>query len=38
RGYFTSDRIELESEILSRDEIYLKVMLERVKKFWTNKV
>ncbi|KAI5161448.1 hypothetical protein NEAUS03_1607 [Nematocida ausubeli] len=38
RGYFTSDRLELEAEILSRDEIYLKVMLERVKKFWTNRV
>lgn len=38
RGYFTSDRLELEAEIISRDEVYLKVMLERVKKYWTNQV
>lgn len=36
RGYFTSDRLELEAEIISRDEVYLKVMLERVKKYWSN--
>lgn len=35
RGYFTSDRLELEAEIISRDEVYLKVMLERIKKYWT---
>ncbi|KAI5191977.1 hypothetical protein NEMIN01_1761 [Nematocida minor] len=38
RGYFTSDRLELEAEILSRDEVYLKVMLERVKKYWTKQI
>ncbi|KAH9386583.1 uncharacterized protein NEMAJ01_1479 [Nematocida major] len=34
RGYFTSDRQELEAEVLSRNEVSLKVMLDRVKSHW----
>lgn len=34
RGYFIHDRVELEEEVLRRNEVYLKVMLERIKKHW----
>ncbi|KAI5181282.1 hypothetical protein NEOKW01_1501 [Nematocida sp. AWRm80] len=34
RGYFVQDLQELELEIHKREEVYLKVILERVKRFW----
>jgi len=34
RGFFMSDKSQLEMEVLKRDEIYLKVILERIKRLW----
>ncbi|KAI5173157.1 hypothetical protein NEFER03_2126 [Nematocida sp. LUAm3] len=34
RGYFMSDRADLEREVQRREEVYLKVFLEKVKRHW----
>ncbi|KAI5190355.1 hypothetical protein NECID01_0947 [Nematocida sp. AWRm77] len=35
RGFFIHDRLELEEEVNRRKEVYLRVMLEQIKKHWT---